>query len=545
MNFKELAFQTIERTKEFWQKITITQRMVIGGAAVATILLFVGMLFVINKVEYDVLYSNIGVEDSNRVIKALEAQQIKYVLEDDGKTILIPKNQVVHTRVDLAGQNIITGQGIGFEVFDNVKVGETDFVQKLNYRRALEGELARTVAQFPGIESARIHLVIPHRSLFIEEQRDPSASVVLKIEGNKKVETKDIMGIVNLVSMSIEGLQKERISVTDATTGKILYEPDQEGSITGMTQTQLDHKLLVQRNIEKRIDDLLTPIMGTGHFIAKVNADLDFSQKTIRREVFDPERTVVRSEQRSEESTNGSGNVGGVPDPNFRGDGFSGSTSTQNSNRETRTTNYEINKEEFNIVSTVGELDRLTVAVIVDGTYEKTEEGSFSFTPKSDEELNRLRQLVANAVGFDSARGDTIEVSSISFGMPEITEEPSVNSVLADYISRFGKPLLNAVLVFLFLILIVRPVVLALIKPKVEGKMLEGLEGLPMPEERIAIEELSDEELVSPVVTDSFEDIKAHALQLSEQNMDQAINILRVWINDKTEAATASLPATT
>ncbi len=181
MNFKELAFQTIERAKEFWGKITITQRMVIGGAAVATILLFVGMLFMINKVEYDVLYSNIGVEDSNRVIKALEAQQIKYVLEDDGKTILIPKNQVVHTRVDLAGQNIITGQGIGFEVFDNVKVGETDFVQKLNYRRALEGELARTIAQFPGIESARIHLVIPHRADCIEEQRDPSASVLLKV----------------------------------------------------------------------------------------------------------------------------------------------------------------------------------------------------------------------------------------------------------------------------------------------------------------------------------------------------------------------------
>ena len=544
MNFQQLALQTLDRIKEFWQKITITQRMIIGGAAALATILFIGMLFWINKVEYDVLYANIGVEDSNRVIKALEAQQIPYTLADEGKTILIPKNQVIHTRVDLAGQNVITGQGVGFEVFDNVKVGETDFVQKLNYRRALEGELARTINQFPNVESARIHLVIPHRSLFIEEQKDPSASVVLKIAPNQKVETKDIMGIVNLVSMSVEGLQKEKISVTDATSGTILYEPDQETSITGLTQTQLDHKLLVQRNIERRITDLLTPIMGSGHFIAKVNADLDFSQKTIRREVFDPEKTVVRSEQRSEESTNGSGNVGGVPDPNFRGDGFNGSTSTQNSNRETRTTNYEINKEEFNIVSTVGDIDRITVAVIIDGAYEQDAEGNFTFIPKSDEEIRRLRQLLANAVGFDSARGDTIEVSCISFGTPEITPEEGVDSVIADYISRFGKPLLNAMLVFLFLILIVRPVVLALIKPKVEGKMLEGLEGLPMPEERIAIEEMSDEELVSPVVSETIEDIKAHALQLSEQNMDQALNILKGWVNDQTSANTGNMPAT-
>lgn len=545
MNFKGLAVQTFDQIREFWRNITITQRMVIGAAAVAATILFIGMLFWINKVEYDVLYSNIGVEDSNRVVKALEAQQIAYRLEDEGKTILIPKDQVIHTRVDLAGQNVITGQGVGFEVFDNVKVGETDFVQKLKYRRALEGELARTIGQFPNVESARIHLVIPHRSLFIEDQRDPSASVVLKIAPNKKVETKDIMGIVNLVTMSVEGLEKDKISVTDATTGKILYEPDLEGSITGLTQTQLDHKLLVQRNIEKRINDLLTPIMGSGHFIAKVNADLDFSQKTIRREVFDPEQTVVRSEQRSEESTNGTGNVGGVPDPNFRGDGFSGSTSTQNSNRETRTTNYEINREEFNIVSTVGDIDRLTVAVIVDGTYETDAEGNQTFVPKSADELNSLRQLVANAVGFDSARGDTIEVSSISFGLPEIQEEQTMDSVLADYLARFGKPLLNAVLVFLFLILIVRPVVLALIKPKVEGKMLEGLEGLPMPEERIAIEEVSEEELVSPVIADNLEDIKAHALQLSEQNMDQAINILKGWIGDTANAKDSNMPATT
>jgi len=544
---KDILNNALNMLKGLWEKISFTQRVLIGGAALAVMGMFIGLMLWLNQTEYDVLYANIGKEDANRVIQTLEKEQVPFHLEQEGRVIMVPADRVHQLRIAIAGQNILTGQGIGFEIFDELKVGQTDFVQQLNYRRALEGELGRTIMQFPSVDNARVHLVIPRRSLFIEEMQSPSASVLLKLAPKAEMKHEDVMAIINLVTLSVAGLEKDRVSVAD-TMGNVLFEPDQQSSLFGMSKTQLEHKQAVQKNLERRIEELLMPILGPEHVIAKVNAELDFSQTTIRRELFDPEKTVVRSEQRSEESTQGQGNIGGgVPDPNFRGDGFSGSSSNQSGNREQRTTNFEINREEYNIVSNVGGIDRLTVAVVVDGLYTTNAEGKKVFSPRSDEEIARIRELVANAVGFNSARGDTIEVSSMSFGTNSLegeTKDP-IDAIIGDYVARFGKPLMNVLLVFLFLLLVVRPVVLALIRPKVEGKMLEGLEGLPQPEEMLAIEEAKEAamELEAAELSaglEGFEEVKAHALQLSEQNMDQALLILKGWLYDGKKAA---LPA--
>jgi flagellar M-ring protein FliF len=423
-------------------------------------------------------------------------------------------------------------------------MGQPEFVQKIAYRRALEGELARTVSEFPAVENARVHLVIPNRSLFIEEQQKPSASVLVRLVNGKNMDAKDVQAVVNLVTMAVEGLDKSRISIAD-NNGKVLYQPDEESSLNGLTRTQFDHKMLTQQNIERRIEELLTPVVGAGRVIARVNDELDFSQKTVRKEIFDPEKTVVRSELRSEETTQGMATLeGGVPDPNFRGDGPSGTMSNQQATRENRTTNFEINKEEHSIVSTVGIIDRLTVAVIVDGTYEKGTDGVMAFKPRTDEEIKRIRQLVSNAVGLNSSRGDTIEVSNIAFGTADLESAPvTTASIVADYAMRFGKPLLNALLVFLFLVMVVRPVVMALIRPKVEGKMLEGLEGLPQMEERLALVEDDDEAVAATAMLEKIEDIKAHALQLSEQNLEQAIGIIRSWLKDSGKKAAGAVAA--
>ncbi len=529
-----------DRIRGFWSGISMSQRVLVAGIATVAVAAFIGLVVWLGQPEYAPLYTNLGAEDANRVIKALNNQKIPYRIEQGGAAIMVPQDKVHGLRISIAGDNLLTGQGVGFEIFNEVKVGQTDFVQKLTYRRALEGELARTITEFPTVESARVHLVIPNRSLFIEEQQKPSASVLLKLTGSKKMEARDVQSVVNLVTMAVEGLDKSRVSISD-TSGKVLYQPEEEGSINGLTRTQFDHKVITQQNLERRIEELLLPVVGAGRVIARVNADLDFSQKTIRKEFYDPEKTVVRSEQRSEENTQGRASVdAGVPDPNFRGDGPGATASTQNSNRETRTTNFEINKEEQNIVSNVGGIDRLTVAVIVDGTYEKGADGKMAFVPRTDEELKRIRQLVSNAVGFNSARGDTIEVSNIAFGSVDLPEDSSTASIIADYALRFGKPMLNALLVFLFLVMVVRPVVLALIRPKVEGKMLEGLEGLPQSEERLALVDDSDEALAATAMLDKIEDIKAHSLQLSEQNMDQALGIIRSWLKDAKPAGTAA-----
>jgi flagellar M-ring protein FliF len=527
----------LERILAFWSRISFNQRLLISSLAVFSVAVFIGLIVWMSQPEFNTLYSNLGPEDANRVVKSLEARQIPYRLEQDGTVILVPADKVYGLRINLAGDNVLTGQGVGFEIFDQVNVGVTDFVQKLNYRRALEGELGRTISEFPGVESARVHLVVPNRSLFLEDQQQPSASVLLKVSGSPKLEARDVQAIVNLVTMGVEGLDKSRVSIAD-TNGKVLFQPEEEDSLDGLTRTQIEFKNRTQQALERRIEELLMPVVGPGRVIARVNADMDFSRKTINKVLWDPEKTVVRSEQRTEESQQGNARLdSGVADPNFRGDGLTGNNSSQAGNRESRLTNFEINREEQSITANIGDIDRLSVAVIVDGTYAAQEDGSQTFVPRSEEELRRIRQLVSNAVGFDSARGDTIEVSNIPFSGVEISPPESVASVIIDYALRFGKPLLNALLVFLFLILVVRPIVLALIRPKVEGRVIEELEGLPQSEERLALVDQDPDTVAAAAMLEKIEDIKAHALQLSEQNMEQAMGVIKSWLKASNGAA--------
>lgn len=536
--------------KAIWAKLSKIQKIAISGGAVALLSAVIGLSLFLGRTEYKVLYSNLGPEDASAVVKGLQSDKIRYQLADNGSTILVPADVVYDQRIKIAGEGGLVGQGIGFEIFDKVKVGQTDFVQKINYTRAMQGELSRTISEFPSVESARVHLVIPQRSLFVEDRQAPSSSVVLKLNRpNVKPDQKEIDAILNMMVMAVEGLDKNHVSITD-NGGKVLYQPE-EDSLAGMSSTQMEHRLQVQRNLERRIEEMLQPIFGPGRVIAKVNADMDFSQRTIRREIFDPEKTVVRSEQRSEESQQGRANLeAGAPDANFRADGITGSVSNQNGTRETRTTNYEINREEEQIIANVGDLRRLTVAVIIDGSYEKSE-GAWSFVPRKPEELERVRQLVSNAVGLNAARGDSLEVSSAPFNDSEPPVEPNFGDMLADYAERLGKPLLNALLAFLFLMLIVRPVVLALIRPKVEaGEMVEGLEGLPSAEEQLALYEAleeaakADEEDATALEEDDelvFKDIealKAHIFTLSDNHMEQVVTLVRGWMKqDETARA--------
>lgn len=522
--------ELMDKGRQTWGKFALKQRVFLVCFAAVVVAVFIGLVIWINQPDYRLLLGNLPPEDANRVVAMLQGEKVKYRLEDGGTSILVPANDVYDMRLKVAGSNTIQGAGQGFEIFDNIQVGETDFVQKMKYQRALQGELSRTIGEFPGVESARVHLVLPHKSLFIEEQQSPSASVVLKMQPGSQFENKDVEPIVNLLVMSVEGLDKNHVSVSDS-AGRVLYYPE-EDSLTGLSTTQLEYKATVQSTLERRIEEMLSPVIGPGKVIARVNADLDFSQKTRRLELYDPEKTVLRSTTRSEMSERGQSTLDSQsPDANFRADNITGGLSEQEKSSENRTENYEINKEEQNIISPVGEVSRLSVAVIVDGTYSKNEAGEMVFTPRSKEEIDRIQQLIRNAVGYDSARGDSIEVTSISFGSEDLSLEPTLSDLILDYVLRIGKPLLNTILVLLFLLLVVRPVVLALVRPKVQStEVVEGLEGLPAGESRLALLE-SEEELEPVDALKQIEDIKAHAINLAEQNMDQAVSILRGWLN--------------
>ena len=524
----------LEKVKNFWGKFTLNQKIMIGAGT---------------RPNYQLLYSNLSAEDANRVVNILKSGNVPYQLAENGTAVMVPDHMVNALRIQIAGEGNLVGQGIGFEIFDTVQMGQTDFVQRINYQRALQGELARTLSDFPNVESARVHLVIPEKSLFIEEQQDPSASVILRLkEPGKRFEKKEIDAMVNLLTMAVEGLESFNVSISD-NNGKALYAPKEEG---GVNDTQLDYRLRYEANLERRIQELLAPVLGMGKLIAKVSADIDFSQRTIRREIFDPESQVVRSEQRTEEQQEGRANLGAdAADINFRGDGLGNSLSTQEGNREERLTNYEINKEEQNIITDKGSVRRLTVAVAVDGYYAKNELGVYEYVPRTEEELNQIRQLVANAVGIDIARGDTVEVSNMAFGDSSVPVEPTALELLMEFARTMGTPLLTALLFFVFIMLVVRPAILTLIRPKVEaGEVLEGLEGLPSAEEQYALYEaqereakevaerarqalngeLTDEDAYGLSTDASLDEVKGSALQLAERNMDQTIRLMRRWM---------------
>ncbi|BBD09346.1 flagellar basal-body MS-ring/collar protein FliF [Desulfovibrio ferrophilus] len=534
-----------EKAKNFWVKTNVSQRILIGGLTTTVIVTFFLLIFWLNQPDYQVLYSRLYPEDASTVVNLLQAEKIPYKLEDNGSVIMVPADKVYDLRLKIAGEGNLHGQGLGFEIFDDVQVGQTDFVQRINYQRALQGELARTISEFPQVDRARVHLVLPHKTLFVEEQSKPSASVVLKLKSGEKMEPKEVDGIVNLIALAVEGMDPNMITVAD-TTGVMLFTPRGLESSQGMSSTQLGQKVSIENNLEQRIEQMLMPLYGPGRVIAKVNAELDFSRKTSRYEEYDPESAVVRSEQRSEETQQGDANIqSGSPEPNFRGEGGGPATSNQQGSRESRTTNYEINKVEREVISPMGELKRLTVAVIVDGIYTEQPIGDaaegeatqteFAFTPRSAEELNRVKQLVANAVGVDDMRGDTIQVSSISFGGPEMEIRPDVLELVLEYVQRLGKPFLNGLLIFLFLVMVVRPVVMALIRPKTEVEGVEGIAGLPEGEGRIALIEGDDEEDALDALR-KIDDIRAHALQLSEQNMDGTMAIIKNWLKQEAPA---------
>ena len=516
----------------FWSGRTMSQRILIAGLALSVSLAFGMMIFWMNRPDYKILMTNLYPQDASQVVAMLQAGKETYKLTDGGKTVMVPADRVYELRLKVAGEGNLHGQGIGFEIFDEVQIGQTDFVQHINYQRALQGELARTITEFPQVVKTRVHLVMPQKSLFIEDQMPPSASIVLQLKDDGKLSANEVQGIVNLVSMAVEGLTPKNITVTDM-KGRPLYTPEDDTTGLALSNTQLEYKADMENKIQRRIMELLGPVVGPEKVIARVNADLDFSQKTIRQEVFDPAGAVVRSETRTEESTAGAANLaGGEPDANFRGDGFTGTRTTQDSTRESRTTNFEINKKEENIIAPVGELKRLTVAVIVDGTWATDEAtGKPVYTPRKAEEIERIKTLIANTVGFDSVRGDTIEVSNISFGEPNMYDADSLMRTMLEYAQRLGKPFLNGILIFLFLIMVVRPVIMALIRPRVAEQEIEEMAGLPGAERLALEEEEMDEEAMD--MSRRIENAKNHAIQLSDDNIDQAVHLLKSWLTQE------------
>lgn len=424
--------------------------------------------------DYIPLYSHLSPEDAGEVVSLLRDKKIDYQLSHDGGTIQVPRERIYELRLDLASQGLPNG-GTGFEVFDNAKLGMTEFVQNINYQRALQGELSRTINGLSEVESSRVHIVMPDRSLFIEEEDPASASVILKLRHGRWLSDDQIQGIVHLVSSSVPRLQPGQVTIVDQ-NGKMLAGHEDEPSITKLSADHLEFQERKERSLEKRVMTMLEKVLGKDKAIVRVACDLDFVQQEQTEEMYLPDNQVVRSEQLSNEASSkadtGAIGVPGLannitrpdepmPVPAPQGTGFQKTDATRN---------YEIGKTTSRKVMPVGDLQRLSVAVVVDGTYKTVTTGKGEkqreerqYMPRTAEEMATFESIVKSAVNFDDQRGDKIEVANIPFNTdPLIPQTTGPTGGWVDTIKDYGsvfKYLAVGLFVFFTFLYVIRPLI--------------------------------------------------------------------------------------
>jgi len=454
------------------------KRMMIAGVAFLSVAAFAILIFVANRTDYRPLFTNLAVEDAGEIIKKLKEAKTPYQITSDGKGILVPADKVYELRLSLASEGLPQGGGVGFEIFDRKSFGMTEFVQKINYQRALQGELSRTISQLNGVEQARIHLVIPEKSLFKENEKPATASVVLKMKSNRSLRDSEIQGVVHLVSSAIEGMDPDQVTVLDS-RGKILSAGNGSSDPTSkMTSAMQETQRGYEKNLEERIQSLLDRVVGAGKSVARVSATFDFKQVERVEEKFDPETIAVRSEQRTEEkgaSTSLNSGVPGVQTNLGRNAPPAGNTSGGGSKND-ETLNYEVSRSTAKIIEPVGALSKVSVAVLVDGKYElpaAAKDGQVvkaKYTPRSPDEMQKIESLVKSTVGFNTDRGDQLTVQNIPF---QDTGEAGTVDTPAWWSSPFALSLFKNLLIgmgFLALIFfIIRPLLnsLKIIRPPV------------------------------------------------------------------------------
>ncbi len=461
--------QFMGRLMQGFRSLSPVQRVLLPLVFGASIVGVIALVLWSNQPDYGTLYSNLSEEDAAAIVVKLKEMKIPYRLGGGGHSILIPSKQVYETRLQLATSGLPQGGGVGFEIFDRTNIGMTDFVQQLNYRRGLQGEIARTINQFSEVEKSRIHLSIPKRSLFMEDQKEARASVVLKLKPGRTLNQNQVQGIVHLVASSVEGLNTENVTVVDM-EGRLLSEGGDSDPVRRLGQSRWEFRTNLERTLEKRVQTMLERALGPNSVIVRVSADLDFKQIEETEETFDPETSVVRSEQRSEEKTeNGYPGPSGIPGVRSNvppGEGQSDSYGSSAFQRSNETINYEINRKTRRIVEPTGRIRKLSVAVLLDGSYQKVtgEDGAevLKYIPRTPEEMKRYESIVRRAVGYNADRGDQVEVANISFQQIGVDEEDMGDWERVEKqrfwsgLIRHGVTVLSLLLVFLF---VLRPLV--------------------------------------------------------------------------------------
>ena len=501
--------------------MAFTVALVIAGFAL--------MFMWANQADYQVLFNNLSPEDGGAIVSKLQEKNIPYKIEANGTVIMVPAEQVHELRLTLAGDGLPRGGNIGFEIFDHTDFRTTTFVQELNYRRALQGELARTINQFKEVNSSKVFIVIPKESLFVEESKPASAAIQLDLRST--LPPAKLAAIIHLVASAVEGLEPGQVTVVD-TKGRVIFKGgDGDSPPALLSSAQLDYKGKVEGEIRKNVQSMLEGIVGISKAIVRVNAEIDFTKATSNEEEYDPFATVVRSERSTEESGQTSeGTAEGAQTLiNERRGVVPPATGAEKRNtKKDVATNYEINKITRTILKPAGTIKRLSVAAVIDGTYtvETSADGTTkkTYIPRSEEELKKFEDLVKRAMGYSEDREDQVSLNSMAFSQTvsaeALAESRGSKFDITKLVGNYRRTIVNLLLVMVVFFLVIRP-------------LLKGL--------RKMTKEAMSETMELPAGTRGYTRIpespgmgqKERALELSKGNPEKAEQLIKGWVAEK------------
>lgn len=534
------GLQFFERLQALPQR----QKLTLGFATALAVSLIVAALFWTRTVDYGVLFANLDERDGGAIVTALQQQNIPYRLSPNGSAILVPTTQVHDTRLRLAAQGLPKGGLVGFEVMENQRLGVSQFLEQVNYQRALEGELSRTVQAIAAVSAARVHLAIPKQSGFLRDTQKPTASVMVNLYPGRTLDPIQVAGITYLIASSVPQMAQDAVSVVDQ-NGKLLTQQNDALLTSGLDATQLEYVRQIEKAYIERIETLLAPMVGRGNFRAQVSADVDFNRVEETSETFRPNPApdqAIRSQQSADHMSGDPGPMG-VPgaltnqppvpaqapivEPDINGEGGRGNNVNRN---RTATINYELDRSIQHIRHSTGQVRRLSVAVVLNHRTETLPNGQTRSLPPSEEETARIRDLLREALGFSENRGDSINVASAPFkDVVDDALEP-----LPFWQDPENIALAKEAFRYLVVLLVLGIAYFGIIKPLIrsfeqqaefERERLREAEA-KAEEERLAAEGISADG--EPVIT--FEQRVERARELARNDPKQVANLIRMWM---------------
>lgn len=450
-----------------WKQLGAAQRLSVVIATLTVLGGLGGLALWTSRVDYGLLYGRLSDTESARVIAALDEAKVPYKIGAGGGSISVPAEKVHTMRMQLAGKGIPRGDGVGFEIFDKPNFGISDFIQRANYVRAVQGELARTIAQLDEIDSARVMIVVPENRLLVDKDKHPTASVFVRVRGNGQLAPQSINAIRFLVANAVEGLRANSVIVVD-NMGNVLSENTESDSLVGLTTTQLAARRNLEQYLAKKTEGLLEKVLGPGQAVVRVAAEINYDTTSHTEEKFDPEGQVVKSQTKNEENTDTTSasvatpvgvsiNTGEATNSNVA----SAPVTTTRNKKITGTTEYEITKSTSSVMQLAGGLKRLTAAVTVAARFEGAG-ATRKLVPRTPEELEKLRRIVQNSLGIESGVGGvpsnqiTLEELPFNDPLPGDVVKQFEKQERTDFWVNIGKTALYPTLAVVFLVVLLR-----------------------------------------------------------------------------------------